>query len=148
MLAKEIMTKEVITVGPDTPVPEIARILAANNISGVPVVDDNGKVIGIVSEADLLIKHEKTKVPYRLALFGLWVVPDEAIAEAYKSARRDTTAADVMTRNVITFNEEDEVDKIAEVMVRKKINRVPILSDGKLVGIVSRGDILRAIVGV
>ncbi len=148
MIARDIMTKDVITVGPDTPVTEIARILAKNNISGVPVVDSNGKVIGIVSEADLLIKHNKNEVPYRLALFGLWVVPDESIVEAYKAARGDTTAADVMTRNVITFNEEDEVDKIAEVMVKKKINRVPILSNGKLVGIVSRGDIIRSIAGV
>lgn len=147
MTAKEIMTRDVITVRRDTPVTEIARIMAENGISGVPVVDEQDCLVGMVSEEDLLLKHKKLKAPHRLALFGLWVVPDESVAEAYKSARGGATAEDVMTRDVITFHEEDSVDRIAKVMVEKKINRVPIMRGCKMVGIVTRADIIRSIAG-
>lgn len=148
MIARDVMTTDVITVKRNTPVPEVARILATNNISGVPVVDENNCVVGIVSEADLLLKQDKARVPHRLALFGFWVVPEEPLIEAYKAARGGTTAEDVMTRSVVVFDEEDPVSKIAEVMVKKRINRVPILRDCKLAGIVSRADLLRAIAGL
>lgn len=148
MVAKEIMTTEVITVKSTTPVTEIARIMATESISGVPVVDDKGCVVGMVSEDDLLLKHDQVKAPKRLALFGLWVVPDESIIKAYKEARGGTTAEDIMTTDVTIFDEEDDVDKITEVMVKKKINRVPIVSDCKLVGIITRADILESIAGI
>ncbi len=147
MIAKEIMSTDVVTVMSDTPVPEIARIIATEGISGVPVVDDDDCVIGIVTEDDLLLKHDKAETPHRLALFGLWVVPEEPLVQAYKNARGKTTARDIMTPSVITFEEHDDVDRIAETMVRKRINRVPVVRDCKLVGIVTRGDILRAIAG-
>ncbi len=145
MLARDVMNKDVITVKIDTPVPEIARLMATNGISGVPVLDDTGCVVGMVTEEDLLLKHGHAKSQPRLALFGLWVVPDEAVEKAYRNARPTAVAEDVMTRQVVTFAEDDDVDTIAEVMVKKGINRVPIMRDCKLVGIVSRGDILRAI---
>ncbi len=147
MLARDIMTTDVITVSSDTPVPEIARIMAEKGVSGLPVIDEQGCLAGMVSEDDLLLKHQQIKVPYRLALFGLWVVPDEAIADAYKSVRGGLTAADIMTRNVVSFEEDDDVDEIASVMVKKGINRVPIMSGCRLVGIVTRADILRSIAG-
>lgn len=147
MTARQIMTRDVITVSRDTPVTEIARIMAENGISGVPVTDDEGCLVGMVSEEDLLLKHKRVKAPHRLALFGLWIVPDDSVAEAYKSARGGATAEDVMTRDVITFHEEDSVDRIAQVMVKKNINRVPIMRDCRMVGIVTRADIVRSIAG-
>ena len=139
------MTTDVVTVRIDTPVPEIARLMATRGISGVPVLDDTDCLVGMVSENDLLLKHGHAKSPPRLALFGLWVVPEEPVDTAYKGARPTAVAEDVMTRHVVTFNEDDDVDGIAAVMVRKRINRVPIMRDCKLVGIVSRADILKAI---
>jgi CBS domain-containing protein len=145
MVAREIMTKDVVTVKIDTTVPEVARLMATKGISGVPVLDDTDCLVGMVTENDLLLRHGHPKSPPRLALFGLWVVPDEAVETAYKSARPAAVAEDVMTRHVVTFAEDDDVDDIAEAMVRKDINRVPIMRDCKLVGIVSRADILKAI---
>lgn len=146
MIARDIMTKDVVTISSDTPVPEIARLMAEQGISGVPVIDSEGCLAGMVSEEDLLLKHSQIKAP-RMALFGLWVVPDELVEKAYRSARGGTLAEDIMTREVITFEEEDDVDQIAQMMVKKNINRVPIVRDCKLVGIVTRADILRAIAG-
>jgi len=145
MVAKEVMTKDVVTVRTDTPVAEIARLMAEKGISGVPVLDDKDCLVGMVTENDLLLKHGHSKSPPRLALFGLWVVPDEAVETAYKKARPAAVAEDVMTRNVVTFAEDDDIDTIARTMVKKNINRVPIVRDCQVVGIVTRADILRAI---
>ena len=148
MTAKEIMTTDVVTVKPNTPVPDVARIIATQGISGLPVIDDEDCIVGIVTEDNLLLKHDKVEAPHRLALFGFWVVPEAPLVEAYKNARGNATARDVMTSDVVTFEEADDVGKIAETMVRRRINRVPIVRDCKLVGIVTRGDILRAIAGI
>lgn len=145
MVARDVMTKDVITVKTDTPVTEIAKLMATNGISGVPVLDDEGCLVGMVTENDLLLKLAKSKSHPRLALFGLWVVPDDVVENAYKDARNKAVAADVMTRNVVTFSEDDSIEEIAAEMVKRGINRVPIMRDCKLVGIVSREDILRAI---
>jgi CBS domain-containing protein len=148
MIARDVMTPEVVTVRPETPVPEIARLMAARDISGVPVVDENDCLVGVVTEDDLLLKHDRAGAPHRLALFGLWVVPEEALEKAYCSARCTAKASDVMTRDIITFDEDADVDTIAETMVRRKINRVPILRGSKLVGIVTRANILESIAGI
>ncbi|MGQ9783180.1 MAG: CBS domain-containing protein [Armatimonadota bacterium] len=139
------MTKDLITVKTDTPVTEIAKLMATNGISGVPVLDYEGRLVGIVTENDLLLNLAKSKSHPRLALFGLWIIPDDVVENAYKDARNKVVAADVMTKNVVTFSEDDSIEKIAAEMVKRGINRVPIMRDCKLVGIVSREDILRAI---
>ncbi|MGQ9579657.1 MAG: CBS domain-containing protein [Armatimonadota bacterium] len=145
MVARDIMTKDLITVKTDTPVTEIAKLMATNGISGVPVLDYEGRLVGIVTENDLLLNLAKSKSHPRLALFGLWIIPDDVVENAYKDARNKVVAADVMTKNVVTFSEDDSIEKIAAEMVKRGINRVPIMRDCKLVGIVSREDILRAI---
>lgn len=145
MLAKDVMTKDVTAVKADTPVPEIAELMATRGIHGVPVVDDNECVVGMVSEDDVLLKHDQFHVPHRLALFGLYVVPEEMLIRAYGDHHGNALARDVMERKVVTFDEETDVDTIAETMVRKHIDRVPIRHGCKLAGILSKSDILRAI---
>ncbi len=145
MRAKDVMTTEVVTVTKDTPVTEIAKTMAENKVSGVPVVNDSECVVGIVTEDDLLLKHDMVKHPPRLALFGLWVLPEESVEKSYCKARCEATAADIMTKNVMTFEEEDNVQTIAEQMVKSGVNRVPIVKDCKLVGIITREDIIRSI---
>jgi len=114
MLAKDIMTKKVITVSPLTSVKELAKTLTKNRISGTPVADKNAKLLGIVSRTDIVAKRgEKVK--------------------------------DIMSKDLISVNEETPVEEIANLLTTHKINRVPVLREKKLVGLVSRTDIVRAI---
>ena len=114
MLANDIMTKKVITVSPTTSLKDLAKTLTKNKISGTPVADKNGKLLGIVSRTDVVAKRgEKVK--------------------------------DIMSKDIISVNEETPVEEIANLFTTHKINRVPVLQGKKLVGIVSRADIVRAI---
>ncbi len=141
MNAAEIMTKEVLTVGPDTSVGEIASLLLDNAITGVPVVDDAGRVLGIVSESDLIGEaSSNTRRAWWLRLFAERAETLEEIAAA-----RDMKARDVMTRPAVTVGEHTPLAILAALMRRRRINRVPVLRDGRLVGIVSRADLLYAI---
>jgi CBS domain-containing protein len=142
-VASEIMTRDVITVREDDTIETAMCLMARNNISGLPVVDENDRLVGIITETDVLLK-DKIKVPYpRMALFGLFTVPDDLLENAYRDAR-GLLVGDVMKKKVVFFYEEDSVNDIAETMVEHKINRVPIVRGGKVVGIISRADIVRA----
>ena len=138
----DVMTKDVIAVRADTTVQEIARLLREHRIGGAPVIDGEGKVIGMVSEGDLFLKQKR--LPYgpmgAPALFDQFVEP-ENIAEIYQEARY-LTAADVMTKAVATVDAQDQVGQAAETMMRHGLRRLPVAHEGKLVGIISRSDII------
>jgi CBS domain-containing protein len=141
MNAAEIMTKEVITVTPDASVGEIASLLLDHKISAVPVIDDDHHVVGIISEGDLLGQPPSgsPRAPW-LRLFNEGAVCLEEIATA-----RHLKARDVMTKPVVTVVDQAPVDVLATLMCRRRVKRVPVLQDGKLVGIVSRTDVLEAL---
>jgi CBS domain-containing protein len=150
MRAMDVMTTEVVTVGPDTPVQEIARILSERSISGLPVVDSENRLVGIVSEGDLLHRVEtgtdRRSQPQRRRSWWLDSMgSEEELARAYvKSHGR--TAKDVMTREVTTVSETTDLSEVADLLETKRIKRVPVLRDGKLAGIVSRANLVRALV--
>lgn len=135
------MSHPVITVRPDIPIPEIAKILTEHRISGVPVVDDQGRLVGIVTEADLLLKEAGPGGLPKLAFF----LPARS-KEVQEQLRRyeGKVAADMMTQEVITATEETPLRELAALMARNQINRIPILRDDQVVGIVSRNDVLKA----
>lgn len=144
--ARELMTKDVLAVSPDTPAGEIARLLLDRSVSAAPVVDTSGAVIGMVSEGDLIGRAELDREARRdwwLALLaeGGTLNPD-FLASLRNGAR---TARDVMSAPVITVDEAAEADEIARLLASYRIKRVPVLRDGKLVGIVSRADLLRGL---
>jgi CBS domain-containing protein len=151
MRAVDVMTTNVITVEPDTPVQEIAKLLSEKSISGVPVVGADGRLLGIVSEGDLLHRVEtgtERRPDRRTGRRRSWwldtVAADEELARDYvKSHGR--TANDVMTREVISVAETTELADIANLLETKRIKRVPVVRDGKLVGIVSRANLVRAL---
>ena len=144
MLAKDIMTTEVVTVSPDTTVSEIAALLLKNGISAVPVVDDNNGVLGIVSEGDLMHRPESdTERRRRSWWLELWAGHQDR-AEAFTKSRGQR-ARDVMTRSVTTVAEDTSVADIAELLEENHIKRVPVIRDGRLVGIVSRANLLRGL---
>src|SRR3954469_11880535 len=152
MRAMDVMTTNVITVNPDTSVQEMAQILSERGISGVPVVDAQNRLVGIVSEGDLLHRVEMgtdRRPDRRTGRRRSWwldtVGSDEELARAYvKSHGR--TAKDVMTSGVTSVSETIELADIANLLETKRIKRVPVVRDGKLVGIVSRANLVRALV--
>ena len=144
MRAADIMSAPVVSVGPDTPVKEIAALLFEKRISAVPVLEE-GRLIGLVSEGDLLRRKEIGT--NRTARAGSWWLRmfnvDPTPAEYVKShARR---AQDVMTRDVVTVAPEAPVAEIATLLESHGIKRVPVLRDGQLVGIVSRANLVQAL---
>lgn len=139
--AKDIMVTDVITIHENAKLSDVVELLVANNISGVPVVDTDGNLVGIVSEADLIDQNKREWAIPRLALFGIWKVPDRMLDDSYKEGCK-LEARNVMTRKVITAKEETTLKELAHIMLSKHINRIPIMRDDKLVGIVSRTSIL------
>ncbi|ODV12983.1 MAG: hypothetical protein ABT20_03180 [Rubrivivax sp. SCN 70-15] len=144
MQAKDVMTTAVVTVSPDTLVTEIAQRLVERRISAVPVVDDEGRPVGIVSEGDLMRRPEIEG--QRHPSWWLSLVADP-VAEAIEYVKaRGGRAREVMTRSVVSVDEAASLEQIAALLEKHGIKRVPVLRDGKLVGIVSRADLLRGIV--
>jgi CBS domain-containing protein len=142
MQAKDIMTGNVITVSEDAPVHEIVSLLLKYRISAVPVIDSAQRVVGIVSEGDLL-RGEGTSQPRARHPWWLETVfVGQTIAYDKVSGAR---AGAVMTRNVITVDEETPLNEIAELLERHHIKRAPVLKDGKLAGIVSRANLLHGL---
>jgi CBS domain-containing protein len=146
MKAKDIMTSPVVTVGPATPVNEIAALLYERRISALPVVE-GGRMVGIVSEADLLHRHELGTDC--IAQSGSWWLrlfsADRSVEDYIKSHARQ--ARDIMTREVVSVAPDTGIAEVASVLERHGVRRVPVLQDGQLLGIVSRANLVQALAG-
>jgi len=143
MKARDVMVSQVVTVKASSTIREVAKTLLQRRISAVPVVDDKGTMVGIVSEGDLLRRAE-LKTDKKHSWWLRFLMGDEAIAAEFaKSHAR--TVGDVMTRSVITAAPDTPVGDIAALLEKNAIKRVPIVKDGKLVGIVSRANLIQAI---
>jgi CBS domain-containing protein len=143
MKAADIMTRDVITVSPDTTVAEIARLMLERGISAVPVVE-NGVPIGIVSEGDLMRRPETGTEPHPSLWLELFLSRDSLAADYVRTHGR--SARDVMTSELITVGEATSIAEIAELMETRRIKRVPVIAeDGRLVGIVSRANLLQCL---
>lgn len=148
---REVMTKTVTTVTPDTLVKDAAAILALRNISGVPVVD-GGKVVGVFSEADVLRSIKTTKKDMRLiypSISSLGIAFQEEITqreiiEAYEEIGQ-RPVKEIMSTRVVTVSSDIPINEVIVQMVQKSINRLPVVDKNVLVGIVTRGDIIRGL---
>jgi CBS domain-containing protein len=143
MKAKHVMVSPVITGQADMTVREVAKVLSENRISAIPIVDDAGNVIGIVSEGDLIRRAEIGTQKHRswwLLLFTSNVQLAEEYARAHARKVRD-----LMTHEVISVEPQTSLSAIAQLLERHHIKRVPVLESGKLVGIVTRGNLVQAI---
>ncbi len=148
MKVKDIMTRQVITLSPEESIDDAARKLRENRISGAPVVEGE-RIVGIVSEADLMKLFESEMsinlvLPSPLEIIELPIKMHRQLKEAAKrlAARR---VEDIMTRGVITIDEEASIEEAARVMAKHGINRLPVIREGKLVGIVTRADVIKAL---
>jgi CBS domain-containing protein len=148
MKARDVMTANVISVGPDRGIHELARLLLDKGISGVPVVDAGGRPIGMVSESDLIGRRDSDQEARRDRWLRLLaegeLLNSEFLASLHSPDRR---ARDIMASPIVSVSEEAEVGEIARLLIAHHIKRVPVVRDGQVVGIVSRVDLLRAIAG-
>lgn len=147
MKAKDIMNKDVIAVKAGDNVENVVRILLENKISGVPVTDEESKVIGIVSEADLIYPEKSLHLPAFIPILD-GIIFLESFKKLEKEIKKMTAykVEDVMVKKVITVNEDTEVEEVVNILIDKKINRVPVVNeDDKLVGIITRSNILKHI---
>lgn len=142
MKVRDIMSSPVVTVREDATLDEVARLMLAKQIGGVPVVRTDGRLGGIVTESDFSAKSRP--VPFSLlslpSVLGHWLQP--AVERVYQEAR-EMTAAEVMTRNVVTVDEDATVEDAIHRMCDAKVHRLPVVRDGVPVGMVARRDLLR-----
>jgi CBS domain-containing protein len=143
MKASEVMTRDVVTVKPSTPVKDIARLMSERHISGLPVVADDGHLIGVVSQSDLLHRAELGTDRRPKSWLRLFADPDTMAREYSKG--HGLTAHDVMSRHVVSVQADDDLQRVADVLDTHRIKRVPVMGAGKLVGLITRGDLVRAL---
>ena len=149
MLAKELMDPNVISIRKETPVQEIANLMLKHDISGFPVVDRLGNVLGVVSELDLMHKEIKEDEP------GLWevllggILDAQQVKERMDAAKKymGRTAGDIMTSPALTVDEMDNVTEVGKLMFRKRIKRVFVTRRGSLAGVISRSAFIKLLFG-
>jgi len=151
LTAKDIMTRNVTTVGAATTIEELARILMEHKISGVPVVDDNENLIGIVTENDLISRDKRLHIPTVMRLFDAFIVL-ESQSKIEKEIKRMTavTVNDIYTKKAITVTEGTPVQDIATIMSEKKVHLIPVVegkNEKKIIGIIGKIDLIRGITG-
>ena len=146
LVASEIMTRKVVTAPPDATVAQLARLMVDNGISAVPICDKDGALLGMVSEGDLIPALGQKPADRRAWWLEVLTEGTDLAPEFLEYIRLDNRPADkFMQRTMITASERSSVTEIADLLAQHHIKRVPIVRDGKLVGIVSRADLIRAI---
>ncbi len=158
MLVKDVMIKDVITLKPEDNVRDASKKFAENNISGAPVVNNKKNVVGILSEADILkmleAHYTKGNIVFLPTPFDLIEIPFmEAVreAEVYKGTKdmlkdiSNVLVSDAMKKKVVTIKPESSIEDAAVLMISKKVNRLPVVENNELVGIITRGDIIKAL---
>ena len=145
MKLTKILSKEVITITPETGIKEIAQLMIHHGLTGLPVVEGN-KVVGIVTEGDLILKKAHLHLPAYIQLLDSFLY-----LESTKEVERDLNkmlgvkAKEIMTKNPVTIELDATVEELADLMHQKHVNPIPVVDDGKLVGIVSRSDLVALI---
>jgi CBS domain-containing protein len=141
--ARDVMSRPAVWVAPESPVREVAALMLERRISGVPVADAGGRVLGVVSEGDFIRRPEiETDAPGSRWL-RLFTSADEQARDYIKTHGR--TAADIMTAPAVTVTSDAPLDRVARLMVSRGIKRLPVLEEGRLAGIITRADLLRAV---
>jgi CBS domain-containing protein len=146
MQARDVMTRQVISIDPDSTVLQAARLMLQHHISGLPVVDKAGKLVGILSEGDFL-RRQETRTERRRSRWLEFLMGPGRMAAEY-SHSHGSKVSEVMSTDVQTLDEEASLDDIVALMERHHIKRVPVMQDGKLTGIVTRSNLMHAMVSL
>lgn len=140
MKVRDVMSREVVSVSPEMRLKELAALLTENQISGAPVTDPDGRVVGVVSEADVLMKQVGRPPSRRRPLE--WIFGERDSEEMRR--RVAATVGEAMTSPAVTIDADRPLREAASLMVDDKVNRLPVVEDGRLIGIVTRADLVRA----
>ena len=143
MNAADIMTRDILSVGPESPIVEAIGLMLDNHVSGLPVIDEAGQLVGILTEGDLLRRGETGTERHRPRWLEILMGPGRLASEYVRTHGRKVE--EIMTRELVSVDPETPLDEIVELMERHRIKRVPVLEGEKLVGIVSRADFLRTL---
>ncbi len=147
LTAKDIMTKDPITVSPDADITHAAKVLLEESVNGLPVVDREGKLVGIICQIDLIAQQKKLPIPSIFTLLDGFI-PLSSTKHFEKAVQKisATTVADAMTPNPVAVTTDTGIDELAGLIVDKKFHTLPVVEAGNLVGVVGKEDILRTLV--
>jgi CBS domain-containing protein len=146
LTAKDIMTKDVITVRPDTSIEALSSLLVKYEISGVPVVDDSGALYGIVTDNDLISRNKRLHIPTVVSFLDAAIYLESSKKFEQEVKRLTATrVGDICVRKVVTIGEDTTVVDIATIMSEKKVHLLPVIKAGKLAGIVGKRDMVKAV---
>jgi len=146
LTAKDIMTKDVVTVTMATDIEKLAALLVSNKISGAPVVDAGGVLVGIVTENDLISQNTRLHIPTVVSFLdaAIYLESSKKFADEVKRVTA-TKVGDICSKKVITITEDTTLTDIATIMAEKKVHILPVVKAGKVVGIVGKRDVVRAV---
>lgn len=148
LTAADIMSRNVITVEPEMELIKLAEVLAIHKVGGVPVVEKSGRLVGVVSQSDLVAQNKNPSIPRSITLFD-WVIyldsMDKLKSELDKMA--GVLVRDIMTKKVLTVTPESSMAEVADLMTEKKVHTIPVLKDGEIVGVIGKLDIVRSLLG-
>ncbi len=142
--AKDIMTVDVVTAKPETTVEELARLLIEHKISGVPVVDGDDQLVGVVTENDLIKKNARLHIPTIVRLFDAYFLLNSGKVEDEIKKMVAGTVDEICNKDIVSLTEETTLEEIATIMSEKNIHLLPVLRDGQVVGIVGKADIVKS----
>jgi CBS-domain-containing membrane protein len=148
LTARDVMTREVVTIGPEASVEDLAKLLESRRISGVPVLDAQGILVGVVTQSDLVQRSRDLELPPALNILDLHLFL-ETPSHFQKRLEKllGNKVKDVMTRDPVTVSPDTPVNEIARLMSAKGVHTLPVLDAGKLVGIVGKLDLIRGLAG-
>jgi CBS domain-containing protein len=143
---KDIMKTEIITVSPETEIVQATKLLLENRINGVPVLDETGRLLGILCQSDLIAQQQKLPIPSFFTLLG-GLIPLTSEKQLDKQVRKiaAVTVAEAMTPNPVTVEPDTNIEEVAALMVDRNFHTIPVVDEGELVGIVGKEDILRTL---
>ena len=142
---REIMTTDVLTFRPDDKVEDAMRVMVDRNVDAAPVVDESGTLVGMLSNSDLIVQESELHFPTVLSFLSATIEIGHKHFEEDLRKALGSKVSDVMTAKPVTVTSDETIERAATLMHEKNVSRLPVVSDGKLVGIVSRNDVLRAI---
>ncbi|MFW6178915.1 MAG: CBS domain-containing protein [Desulfohalobiaceae bacterium] len=142
----EIMSKEVITVSPQTKITEATALLLENHVNGLPVVDIENNLVGIICQSDIITQQKKWPVPTVFTLLD-GIIPLSSFSHLEKEVQKmsATTVEEAMTQDPVSVSQDTDLENVAEIMVNKNYHTIPVVQEGKLVGIVGKEDVLKTL---